>query len=46
MKIVQHTSTVLTLKDRPVGLWIFGGIFAAAGLSVIVFFWTSDNAHL
>ncbi len=38
MKIVQQTSSELTLRLRPVGLWIFGGIFAAAGLAVIVFF--------
>jgi hypothetical protein len=37
MKIVQQTPTELTLRLRPVGLWIFGGIFAVAGLAVIVF---------
>lgn len=38
MKIVQQTPTELTLRLRPVGLWVFGGIFAAAGLAVIICF--------
>lgn len=35
MKIVQQSSGQLKLRLTPVALWIFGGIFAAAGFFII-----------
>ncbi|MEH2276174.1 MAG: hypothetical protein V7K40_15645 [Nostoc sp.] len=38
MKILHKTENLLTLRLRPVRVWILGGILAAAGFSVIAIF--------
>ncbi|MEH2397304.1 hypothetical protein [Nostoc sp.] len=38
MKILHKTENLLTLRLRPVRVWILGGLFAAAGFSVVAIF--------
>ncbi|MEQ8999444.1 MAG: hypothetical protein RID53_23340 [Coleofasciculus sp. B1-GNL1-01] len=36
MKVVQQTVTLLTLKERPIGVWILSGLTAAIGLLIFL----------
>jgi len=36
MQVVQRTSTQLTLRDRPVGIWLLGSFVAAIGLLIFI----------
>lgn len=36
MKVVQQTSTNLMLQNRPVGVWLLGGIAGAIGFSFVL----------
>lgn len=36
MQVVQRTSTQLTLRDRPVGIWLLGSFVAALGLLIFI----------
>ncbi|MFP4103043.1 hypothetical protein [Coleofasciculus sp.] len=36
MKVVQQTVTLLTLRERPIGVWILSGLTAAIGLLIFL----------
>jgi hypothetical protein len=36
MKVVQQTVTLLTLKERPIGVWMLSGLTAAIGLLIFL----------
>ena len=36
MKVVQQTVILLTLKERPIGVWILSGLTAAIGLLIFL----------
>lgn len=36
MKVVQQNFTLLTLRDRPIGIWILSSLTAAVGLMIFI----------
>ena len=36
MKVVQQTFTLLTLRERPIGIWILSSLTAAVGLLIFI----------
>lgn len=46
MKIVYHSQNVLILKERPIDLWIIGGIFTATGLYTLIILTQKQDVQL
>jgi hypothetical protein len=36
MKVIQHTFTLLALRERPIGIWILSSFTAAIGLLIFI----------